>query len=100
MEQYKDRKKIQALLLSLGMREQECQHWAGVLGKYSSLNFFPDCELRWYLRIFRRYLDDRHERWSSGHSYAACFYMWENLAAIWSWRKTLTREERWALKGY
>lgn len=89
-----NRNEVEILLKSLGMRNEECQHWAGVLCKWNAFNFLPDCEVRSYLRFFRNLLDNPHERMWSDHSYMACHYMWQELAKIWKFRKSLPRHRR------
>ena len=93
-----NRDEVEFLLRSLGMRIDECQHWAGILCKWDSFNYFPDIEVRAYLKFFRNLLDHPHERRWAMHSYMSCYYMWQELSKIWTFRKSLPPYKRWTWK--
>lgn len=84
-----DRNQVESLLKSLGMRKEDCLHWAGILSKWDTYRYFPDSEVKMYLKMFRVLVDDPLQRMWSRHSYQSCYYMWQELAKIWDYRKSL-----------
>ena len=93
-----NRDEVEFLLRSLGMRLEECQHWAGILCKWDSFNYMPDIEVRHYMELFWHLLNHPVERVWARHSYLSCHYMWKELTKIWAFRKSLPPSKRWAWK--
>ena len=88
------RDKLKSILENLGIRYEEAEHWAGILCKKDSFNYCPDCEVLSYMKLFWKYCNNPQERRWAGHSYAACHFMWKNLAEIWNYRKSLPLSKR------